>query len=149
MSIERPRRAGQGRLFAALSLFVILVIGAGPARAQQFVYHPVNPAFGGPYLNASWLLQSAEAQKDFASTDRGGVQRSPIDDFQQSLQRQILSQLSRELIIKRFGNLDLTKEGKFDLGDYIVEVTPGLNGISIRVFDALSGDESIITIPSF
>ena len=44
---------------------------------------------------------------------------------------------------------DLTQEGRFDLGDYIVEVVPGLSGVSIRVFDVLSGDESVITIPSY
>lgn len=130
-------------------LVPLLLLLAMPAQAQQFVYQPKNPAFGGTYLNYSWLLQSAEAQKDFKEETVDRFTRNPFDDFQQSLQRQILSQLSRELIFNRFSNLDLTKEGRFDLGDYVVEVTPGLDGLSIRVIDVLSGDESIITVPSF
>ena len=122
---------------------------SGSASAQQFVYEPINPAFGGSYLNYSWLLQSAEAQKDFETETVDRFARDPFSDFQQNLQRQIMSQLSRELIHNRFRDLDLTQEGRFDLGDYIVEVTPGLDGLSIRVFDVISGDESIVTIPSF
>lgn len=137
------------KLTAVLATLVLMMLVHHTASAQEFVYEPKNPAFGGSYLNYSWLMQSAEAQKDFEteSVDRFG--RNPFDDFQSSLQRQILSQLSRELIFNRFRDLDLTQEGRFDLGDYIVEVVPGLDGLSIRVFDVLSGDESIITIPSF
>ena len=148
MSIESERYACRALcLFAPLVL--LLCVFAIPAQAQQFVYQPKNPAFGGTYLNYSWLLQSAEAQKDFKEETVDRFTRNPFDDFQQSLQRQILSQLSRELIFNRFSDLDLTKEGRFDLGDYVVEVTPGLDGLSIRVIDVLSGDESIITVPSF
>lgn len=120
-----------------------------PAAAQPFVYQPKNPAFGGSYLNYSWLMQSAEAQKDSETGAASRALRNPMDDFEQNMQRQILSQLSRELVYNRFRDLDLSREGRFDLGDYVVEVIPGLDGLSIRVFDVLSGDESIITIPSF
>lgn len=142
-------RARRRRFHLLAPLLVLVAVAAVPAKAQPFVYQPKNPAFGGSYLNYSWLLQSAEAQKDFPEERVDRFTRNPFDDFQQSLQRQILSQLSRELIFNRFNNLDLTKEGRFDLGDYVVEVTPGLDGLSIRVIDVLSGDESIITVPSF
>ena len=140
-----------GRLGAALGFATLLLVctSARPAEAQQFVYQPKNPAFGGSYLNYSWLLQSAEAQKDTETGQTSSFMRNPFDDFQNSLQRQILSQLSRELVHNRFRDLDLTQEGRFDLGDNIVEVVPGLSGVSIRVFDVLSGDESVITIPSY
>ncbi len=137
------------RLAKALPALFLMLMMCEAASAQEFVYEPKNPAFGGSYLNYSWLMQSAEAQKDFESETVDRFTRDPFTDFQQSLQRQILSQLSRELIYNRFRDLDLTQEGRFDLGDYIVEVIPGLDGLSIRVFDVLSGDESIVTIPSF
>ena len=148
MSTEK--RAFPLKGLAAGAVFIVTVLVMVPdARAQQFVYEPMNPAFGGSYLNYSWMLQSAEAQKDPEESEIDRFARNPLDDFQQSLQRQILSQLSRELILNRFRNLDLTREGRFDLGDYVVEITPGLDGLSIRVIDVLSGDESLITIPSF
>ncbi|MFW5973475.1 MAG: curli production assembly/transport component CsgF [Bacteroidota bacterium] len=137
------------RLFTLAFSIALLAAVVRPAGAQQFVYEPKNPAFGGSYLNYSWLMQSAEAQKDFEETTIDRFSRDPFQDFQQSLQRQILSQLSRELIFNRFRDLDLTQEGRFDLGDYVVEIVPGLDGLSIKVFNMLTGDESVITIPSF
>lgn len=119
-----------------------------PAAGQDFVYQPTNPAFGGSPLNYSWLLSSAQAQSRFEDED-DPFGRDPLEDFQNSLQRQILSQLSRELIVSRFGDLDLTQEGRFDFGDFTVEIIPGIDGVTIRVFDVLTGSESTVTIPSF
>jgi curli production assembly/transport component CsgF len=59
-----------------------------------------------------------------------------------------LNQLSRELITDRFGDdLDLTQQGVFDVGEFTVEITPGLDGTSIRVFNPLTGEETTVTIP--
>ncbi|HLT46635.1 MAG TPA: curli assembly protein CsgF [Rubricoccaceae bacterium] len=125
-----------------------LACAAPGARAQQLVYEPLNPAFGGLSLNYSWMLQSAQAQNDFEDDQASRFFRDPLQDFQQSLQRQILSQLSRELIGNRFGDLDLTQPGTFDLGDFTVEVVPGLDGVAIRVFNLLTGEETVVTIPN-
>lgn len=133
-----------GVLLAAALLWV----SAAPAAAQDLVYRPTNPAFGGSPINYQWLLNAANAQNAFDDAGRSAFRRNPLDDFEQGLQRQILGQLSRELIRERFGELDLTKEGRFDLGDFVVEVTPGLDGVEIRVTNILSGDESVVTIPS-
>lgn len=138
------------RICQALVLLMMFGLAqAGAASAQQFVYQPKNPAFGGNYLNYSWLLSSAEAQKDYEQERADPFSRDPLQDFQQSLQRQILSSLSRELIFNRFGGLDLTREGRFDLGDFIVEVIPGLEGVNIRILNVLTGQESTVTVPSY
>ena len=137
-------------LFAILTSLTI--ISTPWAQAQQFVYQPKNPAFGGSFLNYQWMLSSAQAQKGYEEdADRfGSIFDDPLDDFQGNLQRQILNQLSREIVSARFGDdLDLTQEGLYDLGDFSIEIVPGSNGVSIRVFNDLTGDESIITIPSF
>jgi curli production assembly/transport component CsgF len=130
-----------------LSLLALLCFGATTANAQQFVYQPINPAFGGSPLNYSWLLQSAEAQRD--AEDRSSVfNRNPLDDFQNSLQRQILNNLSREIIFDRFGDLNLTQAGRYDLGDFTIEITPGLSDVSIRIFNVLTGEETVVSIPN-
>ncbi|MFP4065853.1 MAG: curli assembly protein CsgF, partial [Bacteroidales bacterium] len=49
--------------FLLFCLFLFLVPMAG--HSQEFVYRPVNPAFGGNYLNYQWLLNSAQAQSPF------------------------------------------------------------------------------------
>lgn len=136
-------------------VFVMVLIGLGltgtptAARAQDLVYSPTNPAFGGSPLNHQWLNSSAQAQNAFKPEGRSSFRRDPLADFENTLQRQILSQLSRELIANRFGDLDLSQEGLFDLGEFTVEVIPGLDGTSIRVFNELTGDETTVTIPTF
>lgn len=131
-----------------LCLLLAGLLGAGSAAAQQFVYRPTNPAFGGSPLNYQWLNSSAQTQNAFKPEGRSSFRRDPLADFESTLQRQILSQLSRELIANRFGDLDLTEEGLFDLGEFTVEVVPGLDGVGIRVFNELTGDETTVTIPN-
>ena len=126
----------------------VLAFAASPASAQEFVYQPTNPAFGGSYLNYSWLLSSAQAQNLYQNQSSSRFTRDPLADFEQSLQRQILSQLSREIVSSRFGGIDFTQEGRFDLGDFIIEITPGLNGLNVSIFNVLTGDESVVTVPN-
>ncbi len=132
----------------ALLSALLLGLKAKPTYAQQLVYHPIDPAFGGNPLNGQWLLGNAQAQKrapDFSLLDQ-----DPLADFQQGLQRQILSALSREIVLAQIGdNLDLTQPGRYELGNYTVEVVPGLNGVSIVVTNILTGEQTSIAIPGF
>jgi curli production assembly/transport component CsgF len=133
-----------------LALLAVMALGAAlPAQAQDLVYTPKNPAFGGSPVNYQWMLNSAKTQNAFQDSGSDRFRRDPLEDFENGLQRQILSQLSRELVSDRFGNLNLQKQGSYDLGEFTVDVTPGLDGINIKVFNKLTGDESTITIPSF
>lgn len=135
-------------LSAAALLLLLAAPLAGAAQAQPFVYQPKNPAFGGSYLNYSWLLSSAQAQKS-QEASTSSFDRDPLADFENSLQRQVLSALSRELVYNRFRDLDLSQEGTYDLGDYLVEIVPGLDGVNVKVFNTLTGDETTVTIPNY
>ena len=132
-------------------LFSALVIGTlalgSPAEAQQLLYQPTNPAFGGISVNYSWMIQSAQLQNRFEE-ESSAFASDPLGDFEESLQRQILNQLSRELIADRFGELDLTQQGTFSFGDFQIEVLPGIDGVSVRVFNLLTGEETVVTIPN-
>lgn len=134
---------------AAALLALLALAAAAPAQAQDLVYTPKNPAFGGSPVNYQWMLNSAKTQNAFQDSGSDRFRRDPLADFESGLQRQILSQLSRELVTERFGELNLQKQGTYDLGEFTVNVNPGLDGINIKVFNKLSGDESTITIPSF
>jgi len=127
---------------------------AGSAQAQQLIYTPKNPAFGGNPLNYQWLINSAEIQNRF--TDTGGAsrfQRDPLTDFQQSLQRQVLSELTRDIVRNQFGlgsgDGQQAGERRFEFGEFTIEVFPGADGVQIRIFNILTGDETSITIPNF
>lgn len=135
--------------FGLLAAALCSLAALQPAQAQQLVYQPRNPAFGGLSLNYQWQLQSAQAQNDFEAQRAPNFARDPLQDFEQSLQRQILSQLARELTLNRFRSLDLNQQGRFDFGEFTIEIVPGLNEISIRIFNLLTGAESVVTIPSF
>jgi curli production assembly/transport component CsgF len=132
-----------------LALALAALAAAPGASAQQLVYAPKNPAFGGSPLNYSWLLSGAQAQNGHQDDAAGRFTRDPLADFESSLQRQILNQLSRELIYNRLGDLDLSEPGTFNLGDFQVEIVPGIDGLSVRVFNLLTGDETVVTVPSF
>jgi curli production assembly/transport component CsgF len=126
-----------------LSLFLL---SPGTALAQDFVYTPKNPAFGGSPINYQWLLSSANAQNQFQGGSSFGFDRDPLADFEQSLQRQVLSQLTRDVIRDRFGDIDLTEQGSFSFGEFSIDILPGPNGIDINIFNTTSGESTTVTI---
>jgi curli production assembly/transport component CsgF len=134
--------------FVLILLFTSNII---PLGAQDFVYTPVNPAFGGNTFNYQWMLSSAQAQntitEDVEDFDPFAEQ-DPLEDFEESLNRQILSQLTRELVYNQFGEIGLT-EGYYELGSYQIEVAPGETGIEINIFDISTGSETKVTVPYF
>lgn len=127
---------------------VAALFATAAPRAQQLIHQPTNPAFGGFSANYSWLLSSAQAQNDYTETSSNAFNRDPLADFQSSLQRQILNQLSRELIFNRFGDLDLTQPGTFNFGDLQVEIVPGIDGVSVQIFNTLTGETTTVTVPN-
>ncbi len=122
-------------------------------QAQDFVYTPKNPAFGGNPYNYSWLMSSAQAQDTYKApeTDNSKYSRgssNPVDDFAESLNRQILSQLSRKLVSSQFGE-DALEEGSYTLGDYQIEIGNSGAGIVITIIDLVTGSTTTVSVPYF
>ncbi|SMO58451.1 curli production assembly/transport component CsgF [Fodinibius sediminis] len=140
----------QKKLLFPFVLSVCVVLGlSNSAEAQDFVYQPKNPAFGGSYANYSWLLNSANQQNKFQG-GRSGFNRDPLANFEQSLQRQVLSQLTRQIIGDRFGedNVNLNEQNSYEFGEFNIKVNPGPDGVSIDIQNILSGESTSITIPT-
>ncbi len=117
-------------------------------NAQEIVYKPINPSFvGGNPFNASWLLSSADAQNKFKEDTNGFEQKSEIDKFTDSLNRQLLNQLSRDLFQQEYGNTGLTS-GTYTFGSLVVDITPTTGGLSIDIFDTNTGEQTQIIIPN-
>ena len=129
-----------------LVLTFVLVCTSG-LFAQQLIYQPINPSFGGNPLNGNWLLNSAQLQDNTTDPDLTGQAEDPFADFQSSLNRSILSQLSRNLTNQIFGESGELQEGLFQLGDFSIEVIETLDGVQITIFDLLTGNESVILVP--
>lgn len=137
------------------TLFTILMIVfffvAGKTYAQDLVYTPKNPAFGGNPYNYSWLMSSAQAQNDIkeAATDtHSRYSTDALEDFSASLNRQILSQLSRQIVAKQFGE-DALSEGTYVLGDYQIEVGDQADGLNITILDNKTGSQTTVSVPYF
>jgi curli production assembly/transport component CsgF len=52
-------------------------------------------------------------------------------------------------VLQQFGEGEEVQESRFEFGEFTIDVIPGLNGVEIRIFNVLTGDETSITIPNF
>ena len=132
-------------------LLLALAIAGQAAYAQDFVYQPTNPAFGGNNFNYGWLLSSAQAQNGFTEEQdevRSRFDRDPLQDFEQTLNRQILSQLTRQLTQDQFGEGGL-QEGQYEIGNYQIDVAPGADAIQITILDITTGSQTTVSVPYF
>ncbi len=129
---------------------ILLLGGAGEAAAQDLVYQPQVPGFGGSAAVMQVNLQLAQAQKPQSSSS---FRRDPLQDFEAQVQRSILSQLAREIVGDRFGGqgtgINLQEEGHFDLGNFTVDILPGPEGVDIRVANLVTGNSTVVTVPNF
>ena len=136
------------KIVLLLSLILFTISG----KSQDLVYTPTNPAFGGYYYNYQWMLSSAQAQdtyKDKSQVDPySRYESNPVDDFAESLNRQILSRLSREIVTRQFGE-DALDEGSYLLGDYQININNTDDGISIVIVDAGTGATTTVSVPYF
>ena len=116
-------------------------------NAQDFVYKPKNPAFGGDTFNYNWLLSSAQSQ-DLLEEEVELSSTSTLDAFTESLNRQLLNNISRQLITTEFGENGLS-DGTYTIGNFNLDVISTLEGLSITILDITQGEQTQIIIPYF
>ncbi len=127
-----------------ISTIFILLFASTTGFAQQLVYTPVNPNFGGNPLNYSGLLASANAQNKF-DDNKNSSNSSLLDNFSETVKRQILSQLSRGLFDDN-KNLENLEEGTFEIGDLIISIDETRTGTVIRIIDNKTGETTEIIL---
>ncbi len=132
------------------SFFVIACFFcASQMNAQDLVYKPKNPAFGGDTFNYNWLLSSAQAQDQTGENLSSlTAKKSTVDAFASNLNNLLLSQISRQLISSQFGENGL-QDGQYTLGNFQVDVATTLEGLTITIFDQVQGESTQIVIPFF
>lgn len=115
--------------FAAL----LLALPAAGALGTELVYVPVNPSFGGHPNNGPALLASATASnKHSASAGRSLGDTSPLGQFNQTLERTVLSQLASAATSKLMGSDGKLVPGTFTTANFIITVTD-LGGGVMRI----------------
>ena len=81
-------------------ILLLIMVFSLDVWAQDFVYQPINPAFGGNPNNYSWLLSSADAQKENDSQNGTSTssllaelnsQQDPMKTFTTNLNNRILN----------------------------------------------------------
>lgn len=131
-----------------ISLISFLFLSPLFLTAQELVYKPINPAFGGDTFNYQWLLSSAEAQNTFEEeSDFSFGDQSELDSFTESLNRQLLNKITSDLFQEQFGDGDI-QPGTYMFGSLVLEISPTSEGLLINILDTQTGDQTQIIIPN-
>ncbi len=126
---------------------VIFILLAYAANAQDLVYKPRNPNFGGDTFNYQWLLSSAEAQNKLKDDSNLPETKTELERFTDNLNSQLLSQVSRSLFAQQFGT-DGISEGSYTFGSLNVEVYPSEGGLTVSILDTNTGEQTQVIIPN-
>lgn len=134
------------------AFLIFLIFSGGELSAQQFVYTPINPNFGGYYFNGQWMLAEAQAQNNMKAgssyNSYSPYSNDPLQDFERSLNQQILSQLSQKIIQSAFGESSLAK-GHYQLGYYVIDINPGSDGLHVDILDNSNGNQTTVVVPYY
>ena len=134
------------RLSIAAAMAIFSTQAAG---AQELVYEPINPSFGGNPFNSSHLLAIANAQDDNdPPSDANGSSNPQADLFVRQLQSRLLSGLAAEVTDAIFGE-NPQESGRVVFGDQTIEFVRGLDSITLTIFDAATGSTTEVVIPLF
>jgi curli production assembly/transport component CsgF len=131
---------------------------AAPAMAQDLVYTPINPSFGGNPLNSSHLLGTANAQREATAFNAGGDDNffggggeddggpTDADLFVRQLEGRLLSALAGQVTEAIFGD-NPQESGTVIFGTTTVSFTRTVGQISLTIIDAIDGSVTEIIVP--
>ncbi|MFN7055067.1 curli assembly protein CsgF [Hyphomonas sp.] len=136
-SIKSARAILAAAIFASVS---------APALAQQLVYAPINPSFGGDSFNSSHLLAIANAQNTYRDPNAPSVSNSQMDQFLRQLQSRLLSSLAAQVNDAIFGP-NPQESGTITFGDQIITFVRGLDSVTLTIKDLSTGTVTEVIIP--
>lgn len=129
--------------FAAVipALFICL---AADAAATEMVFVPINPAFGGSPMNASALLNVAQVTKKHKEpkniSDSGFSRQTSLQQFNDMLERSILSQLSSAATSGIMGEHGTLTPGTVQTGNFRIDIVDAGGGLlQITTTDKVTG----------
>lgn len=126
-----------------LTVFLGLTIPA-VSSADPLKYEPRNPAFGGNPFNGPYLLSNATAQRQFNAPEK--KRASAVEEFSDSIQRSLLSRLSRDISDAILGE-NAKDSGSFTVGDTTVDFQRYGSDVVINVGDPMTGEKTTIKVP--
>ncbi|CAG2153010.1 curli assembly protein CsgF [Cupriavidus numazuensis] len=127
------------------TMICLLGLTTGAAHATELVYVPINPSFGGNPLNGPVLLNSAVAQdkhKDSAPSSPF-AQQSALQQFNDTLQRAILSRISSTVSSSIVGSTGQLVPGTVETTDFRIVVTQMSGGVlQVTTTDKTTGQST-------
>lgn len=131
----------------ACSCALLMALACSTAQAQQLVYTPRDPSFGGNPFNSTQLLALANAQnQDQKSVSSTGNTQTEAQLFAQELQSRLLSSLADSVTNAIFG-ANPQNQGTFSFGGETVSYVRDLNNITLTLTDA-TGAVTTIVVPN-
>jgi len=130
---------------AALAAAALGWLGAA-ASAQELVYTPVNPSFGGDSFNSAHLLGIANAQNNYKDPSNTTTGNTQIDQFLRQLQSRLLSSLAAQVNDAIFGE-NPQESGTITFGDQTITFVRLVDSVSLTITDSTTGAVTEISIP--
>ena len=133
-----------GYVFEILRSAAAAFICVTSAFASDLVYTPMNPAFGGNVLNGSVLLNAAQAQNKTKDPDApkplGGTQQSSLQQFNDILERSVLSRLAAAATSGIMGPTGQLIPGKVSTGNFDIQISDLGGGVlQVTTTDKVTG----------
>lgn len=128
------------------------VTGMGTAGATELVYYPLNPSFGGNPLNGTVFLNSAittnkHTDPDLDENELGFQEQSPLEQFNDTLERAILSRMASAASSKIIGSDGQFVPGRLETDNFTIDVTDTGNGVlTITTIDKLMGGSTTFQV---
>lgn len=128
-------------------LLACAFLAAAPLAAQDVVYQPISPTFGGNPFNSQHVLGVANANNDFRDP-RATTSNSQADIFARQLQSRLLSALSSQIVDAIFGD-NPQESGTISFGGQTIEFFRDLEEVTLIIRNDTTGEETRIVVPLF
>lgn len=122
-------------------------LGSTAVAAQDLVYQPIDPTFGGNPFNSAHLLGVAGAQNDYRDP-RATTTNSQADIFARQLQSRLLSALSSQIVDAIFGE-NPQQSGTISFGGQTITFARSLEDVTLNISNDDTGEVTTIVIPTF
>jgi curli production assembly/transport component CsgF len=134
------------RCLSAVFAAVLSIACSQSASAEDLVYQPINPSFGGNPFNSSHLLGIANAQNKFKDPN-AATSGSQADIFARQLQSRLLSALSSQITDAVFGE-NAQEHGVVTFGGQTIEWQRGLESVVLTITNNDTGEVTTIEVPT-
>ena len=135
------------RVFFSIAL--VFVCSTGTAFAEQIVYKPINPSFGGSPSNASGLLANANAQNNYKDPAAVNALKTltPLQQFQQNLQQFVLNRVAASVTGTIIGANGALQAGTINTTDFTIQVVAlPAGGTKIITTDKNTGQTTLFKV---